>query len=285
MSYSSHRKNRATLFPIAEFALFVGPLHARRRGARGQRPRQWLALVLVVLLAGLSASGAELKQETQLAFEHYVKLSEAQIDAELARGTPFLWVDQLPAERRQVAYGDLRQGRTVIERLETRDNGQRINAPGGLIHHWIGTVFIPGATLAQALALLQDYDHQSEYYQPDIARSKILRHSGNDFVVSLRFYKKKILTSVVDGEHHIHYQPVNATREWSRSHTTSVREVVDAGKPNERLASPQDDHGYLWLMNTYWRFEQKTAAPMSNANPFRSRATSPRAWAGSWVPS
>jgi len=33
-----------------------------------------------------------------------------------------------------------------------------------MIHHWIGTVFIPGATLAQTLALEQDYDHHQEYF-------------------------------------------------------------------------------------------------------------------------
>ena len=151
----------------------------------------------------------------------------------------------------------MRDGKVVIERLETLDGGKQIEVPDGLIHHWIGTVFIPGATLAQTLAFEQDYDHQQQYFRPDVVRSKILKHDGNDFVIELRFYKKKVITTVLDTTHEVHYQPVDATHEWSRSRTTRVQEVDDAGKPDEKLEPEGHDRGFLWRMNTYWRFEEK----------------------------
>ena len=158
---------------------------------------------------------------------------------------------------REAVYRDLREGKVVIERLETLDDGKKINVPGGLIHHWIGTVFVPGATLAQVVAFEQDYDNQLQYFQPDVKRSKILRHNGSDFVVDIRFYKKKIITTVLDTTHEVHYQPVDATHEWSRSHTTRVQEVEDAGEPHEKLKREGRDNGFLWRMDTYWRFEEK----------------------------
>jgi len=88
-------------------------------------------------------------------------------------------------------------------------------------------------------------------------RSKILQRNGNDFVIDLRFYKKKIITTVIDTTHDVHYQPVDATHQWSRSHTTRVQEVEDAGKPDEKLEPEGHDRGFLWRMNTYWRFEEK----------------------------
>jgi hypothetical protein len=145
----------------------------------------------------------------------------------------------------------------VIERLETLDGGKKIQVPGGLIHHWIGTVFIPGATLAQTLALEEDYDHHQDFFRPDVTRSKVLRHEGSDFVVQLRFYKKKIITTVLDTEHHVHYRAVDSTKEWSRSYTTRIQEVVDPGESGERLEQEGHDRGFLWRMNTYWRFEEK----------------------------
>jgi hypothetical protein len=204
-----------------------------------------------------AAAAVELKSRTVEAFDHYVRLSEARMDTESAAGAPFLWVDRLPQARRGTAYAELKQGKVVIERLETLEDGKPIPVPGGLIHHWIGTVFIPGVTLEQTLALVEDYDHHQDYYRPDVMRSKILRHTGNDFLVTLRFYKKKVLTSVLDTEHEVHYTLIDRTHASSRSRTTSIREVENPGESDERLRPLGDDRGFLWRMNTYWRFEEK----------------------------
>jgi hypothetical protein len=222
------------------------------------RARRFAALALITALALPPQAGAvELKQKTVEAFDRYVQLSETRMDDESRSGTPFLSVDRLPEGRREAAHAQLRQGRIVIERLETLDGGKAIPVPNGLIHHWIGTVFIPGATLAQTLALLQDYDHHQDYYKPDVMRSMILQRSGDDFLVSLRFHKKKVLTSILDTEHEIHYFPIDATHAASRSRTTRIAEVQNAGESDEHLKPVGNDSGYLWRMNTYWRFEQK----------------------------
>jgi hypothetical protein len=126
-----------------------------------------------------------------------------------------------------------------------------------MIHHWIGTVFIPGATLAQTLALEEDYDHHQDYFRPDVMRSKILYHDGNDFTIELRLYKKKVITTVLDTEHEVHYTLVDSTHAWSRSRTTRIQEVDNAGEKDERLEPVGHDRGFLWRMNTYWRFEER----------------------------
>jgi hypothetical protein len=225
--------------------------------AWGARQRGLASLLAGILLLAVPVEAAELKPRAVEAFNRYVQLSEAQIDSEATRHEPFLWLDSLPEERRAAAYAQLHEGKVVIERLETLDGGKKINVPGGLIHHWTGTVFIPGTTLAQTLALEQDYDHHQEYFRPDVVRSKVLRHEGSDFVVQLRFHKKKIITSVLDTEHHVHYGAVDSAKAWSRSYTTRVQEVADAGESGERLEPEGHDRGFLWRMNTYWRFEEK----------------------------
>jgi hypothetical protein len=244
------------------------------RQVTGKADRLARQLVAVVLagLCGLAApaNAADLEPKTVDAFNRYVRLTEAQIDSQLARREPYLWVESLPDDRRAAAEAQLRAGEVVIERLETPDPdsgngghgrngdpGKPIIVPGGMIHHWIGTVFIPGATLAQTLALEEDYDHHQEYFRPDVMRSKILRHEGNDFTIDLRLYKKKVITTVLDTEHEVHYAPVDATHAWSRSRTTRIQEVDNAGEPDERLEPEGHDRGLLWRMNTYWRFEEK----------------------------
>jgi hypothetical protein len=220
--------------------------------------RQAAALTLAaLLLLPTPATAADLRANTLEAFNHYVERSEASMEGEAARGPGFLRVDRLPEAQRDAAHESLRQGKVAIERLETLDGGKRIAVPGGMIHHWIGTVFIPGATLAKTLELVEDYDHHQEYYKPDVMRSKILRHEGNEFLVALRFYKKRVLTSVLETQHEIHYFPLDATHATSRSRTTSIREVENAAEADEQVKPEGHDRGLLWRMNTYWRFEEK----------------------------
>lgn len=215
--------------------------------------------MLALCLAGSPANATDLEPRTVQAFDAYVKAAEAQIDAQLSRGQPYLWVESLPAESREAAEAQLRAGQVVIERLDAtgKDPDKPIPVPDGMIHHWIGTVFIPGATLSQTLALAEDYDHQQEYFRPDVMRSRILRHDGNDFTIELRLYKKKVIATVLDTEHEVHYTLVDATHAWSRSRTIRIQEVDDAGQPDEQLEPEGHDRGFLWRMNTYWRFEEK----------------------------
>jgi hypothetical protein len=213
--------------------------------------------VALILVSATPLRAADLQAQTALNYERYVALTQAQVDAELAQDGPYLWVERLPEPRRTAAETQLRDGEVVIERLETLDNGKPILVPGGMIHHWIATVFVPGATLAQTLAFMQDYDHNAEYFKPDILRSKILKHDGDDYLVEQRFYKKKIITTVIDTDEQVHYHTVDSKHAWSRAHDTRVQEVDNAGRADERLEPEGHDKGFVWKLDTFWRFEEK----------------------------
>jgi hypothetical protein len=224
----------------------------------GRHAKQALALIFAACLAlPTPASAADLQPQTARACDRYIELTTAQVNSELAQSGPYLWVERLPAAECATAEEQLRNGQLVIQRLETLDSGKPIPTPGGIIHHWIGTIFVPGATLVQTLSFMQDYDHKVEYFKPDIVRSKILRHEGDDYFVLLRFYNKKIITTVIDTDQEVHYHVVDNTHAYSRSRTTRVQEVENAGKSDEKLEAEGHDRGFMWRMNTYWRFEEK----------------------------
>jgi hypothetical protein len=220
--------------------------------------RRATAIVAVcALLSAPAAKAVDLEPAANQAYDHYVALTQQHVSRELAQLNAYLWVDQLQPVQRTADLETLKSGGLVIERLETDDNGKAITAPNGLIHHWVGTIFIPGATLDQTLAFMQDYDHKTEYFKPDVVISKILSHSGGDYTVHLRFHTKKVLTTVIDTDQTIHYQRVDATHAWSTSRTTRVQEVTNAGEKDERLEPEGHDRGFVWRMNTFWRFEEK----------------------------
>lgn len=198
-----------------------------------------------------------LRQDALGSFQLYVRMTEARNAAELERGTRILWVDSLSEPQRFETYAALKRGQVRIRRLETLDNGQKIRCPGGLIHHWVGAAFIADAKLDSVLGVLQDYDHHSQYYAPEVERSKIESHDDDHFVVFLRFRRHKVITVVLDTEHDVRYFHDSPTRAHSRSSATRIAQVENAGKPSEREKAPGDDDGFLWRMETWWRLEER----------------------------
>ena len=204
----------------------------------------FIALVLVP-----AAVCFDLKQKTRDAYDAYQSLAEKKVDAEQS-GSNFFWGDIAPRDEQ------LKQGEIIIEKAALASS-KAAKVPDGLVHHWSGFVFIPNTNLAKVLSFLEDYDHHQDYYKPEVARSKLLHHDDDHFVVYLRFAKKKVITVVLDTEHDAHYYKLDATHAYSRSHTTRVNEVENPNQPNERQKPPGVGEGYMWSMDTYWRFLER----------------------------
>jgi hypothetical protein len=209
--------------------------------------------VIGLMLSAVPAASADLQPHTIAAFDRYVRLTETRMDA----GVPFLWLDTLPEPQQHEQRDELRRGALLIERLTTREGGKNIPIPDGLVHHWVGLAFVPGTTVDEALALLQNYDRHAEIYRPAISRSKLLAREGNVFRVYLRFFMKKVITVVVNSEHEARFQRDRADRAQSRIYSTRIAEVEAPDTPAEREKPVGRDGGYLWRLYTYWRFLQR----------------------------
>jgi len=200
------------------------------------------------LLAGLpDATRVQLKPPTVEAFDKYMQAAQARFDGSL-RGGAFLWVDASPDRRRAV-----REGKILAE--PSNQSGDT-EIPDGLIHDWTGAVFVPGATLAQTLRMFEDYNNHKNIYHPEVLDSRLLSRHGGDFHVFLRVVKKQILTVVLNTEHDVRYVKLDRRRWYSKSFTTRIAEVEDPG-PNEHELPPGNDHGFLWRLNTFWKFEER----------------------------
>ncbi len=196
-----------------------------------------------------AAETVELKPETLLAYSTYIGEAEAEAGQALGGDQPFLWSDRAPERIAQ-----LRKGSTIAGFY----SGKRpIQVPEGLIHDWIGATCAAGATLQRTLALVQDYDNHKRTYHPEVIASKLIRRDGDDFQIYLRLRKKKIITVILDTDHDAHYFSLDGARWCCHSRTTRICEVEDAGKPAERIRPPDTGYGFLWRLNSYWRFAER----------------------------
>jgi hypothetical protein len=207
-----------------------------------------LRILALAAAAAALAPAAELTPKMLEAFDRYVKAAESRID-ERVRTRDYLWADGT-AERLKL----VRDGQVAVSPLIGKGDAP---LAGGLVHDWIGAVFVPGVTLAQTLASVQDYNRNKLTHKPEVIDSKLVARNGNDFRVYLRVMKKKVLTVVLDTEHDVRYFPVDATFAYSRSYSTKIAEVEDAGEPGEHALAPGKGHGFLWRLDSFWRFLER----------------------------
>ena len=194
----------------------------------------------------------ELKRETLDGYTAYIAEADASADLALREETAFLWSDGHPERARQ-----LNEGRTVVEQGPGK---QPVKVPDGLLHDWVGAIRVPGATVGNALAVVQDYGNHKNIYRPEVMDSKLLSRSGDDFEIYLRLLKKKVVTVVLDTWHAVHYGSIDARRWYCRSCTTRISEIEDVGQPKEMARLPDTGYGFLWRLYSHWRFEERDDA-------------------------
>ena len=212
---------------------------------------RWIVgLVCAFTLAGTISQAAELKQEALKSWEEYVRAADSQMQGRLGAGGTFLWVDEVPDRGRRVRAGKIlvSPGATHIPRP----------VPAGLIHDWVGAAFFPDAKLQEVMAVVRDYDHYHDFYQPSVAESKSLPAVGEDDRFSMLLVNKEVVAnSALDGEYQACYQEVDAKRWYGMATSTRVQEIRDYGHRGEKKLPPDEGSGYIWRLYSIARFEER----------------------------
>jgi len=216
-----------------------------------------LLLALAACALATPALTADLKPETLNAFNQYVSLTEARIQKQVSDPKVFLYINTLPETERGQALASLKQGNLYMTAMTTLTaSGETITVPDGLAHHWLGAVFIPGASMADVLRVAQDYDHKQDVY-PEVVRSRLISRDGNHFRVSMRFREHHVITITLDAEQDVTYTEVDPARWCIRSYSTHISQVQDAETPSEHDLPEGQGDGFLWRLDTFWRFLQQ----------------------------
>ncbi len=219
--------------------------------SRAERRRfvgAFLVAALLILAGSLTSKGAELSPETLAAWDAYVETQNARV-ADYSRATPFLWSDE-SADRLRL----LHNGETVVAPF--RENPHKV--PHGLIHHWIGAVFLPGARLAEVLSVVRDYGEYKDFYAPNVVESRALQQTDTEDTFSLRMLNKAVVARfALDADFRSRFKRLDQNKCYSVSYTTRVREVDDYGTPDEHEGPGNTGRGLIWRLYSISRFEQR----------------------------
>jgi hypothetical protein len=215
-----------------------------------------MRFIPVLIGFGLVSAGAmtgaalipvsHLEASTVALFQDYTAKFEQRVSVPFTASGK-LFIDDDPAKRK-----DYDAGKPIVEARENRD------IPNGSIHHYSGSIRVPGGTIDQVRRVMQDFSNYPIYFKPDVARG-----SGSvqpDSTPEDEHFKSRLFLTeatvwfdvAYDAQYDSHYRRIDADRWTSRSTTFSVRELQDAKRLDGSLFPEGEDHGFLWRTNNYW---------------------------------
>ena len=212
--------------------------------------------IAIIALASQAQAEAVLKAKTASDFAKYVAATEARRARDITDHGPFLDIQRQTPEQLARTMAALKRGEVFVTRGATRDaSSNEISIDGGLINHWRGTVFVPRVNLDHMLRVLQE-PQTDKHQQEEVLSSRVVSRNGDSLKVFLRLRRTKFVTVVYDTEYDVDYNRLPPDRAFSNSISTKVVEIENAGTPQERALPEGNDHGFLWRLNSYWRYKQ-----------------------------
>jgi hypothetical protein len=207
---------------------------------------------MVMMVSGAGIAAARLRPEALSGWERYVAAVEQRRAAHAHDARRFLVMDFQPdaGERRRKAL----VGELIVRPMEAHDaRGAAITVPSAKVHHWYGAVFLPGVSLDRLMATLES---EAPPAGPDVIRSAVIDRAPGSLRVFLRLRRTRIVTVVYDTVHDVRFVRNGPARASSVSIATKIAEIANPGTPRERELATEDDHGFLWRLNAYWRYEE-----------------------------
>ena len=203
-----------------------------------------------LLFLVVAANAANLQPDTLAAWEEYRDHAAKRCDARLHSPHHFLWADEDPGRLERLRNHQIEVG-------PAEGTGCK-RVPGGLIHDWIGAVFIPGVSLDQVFAVLADYGRYKFVYHPEVVEARLLSHSREQDEFSLKIVNKILFISTgVDLQCRGRTLWLGDHRAFSTSQTERVEEIRNYGSSNERTLPPDTGDGFIWRLQSFIRYEER----------------------------
>ncbi len=211
-------------------------------------------LVPLLLMSACVAGRCEVPAAATASFNAYVGKVETRLAGQHRSPNGFL------ASAARVAQTDarLRKGELIIEHLTPANEA---DVPGALLHHWRGTAFVRGATVADFERLMKNFSGYPQRFSPQVVQAQVLSpHNGripDQFRAMMRVRQHHVITVVMDTSYEVTFGQLDAQHGYSASRSTRISEIASPGTAKEHALSDGEEHGFLWRQNIYWSYEER----------------------------
>ncbi len=207
-------------------------------------------VILFLLLVPTLSNAMDLKPATLQAWDAYVRAAKVRMEERANGQRPFLWVDEKPDLLTQVRAGEVWVA--PVGGVSPR------TVPQGLIHDWIGAVFIPKAKRDEVMDILADYERYKDFYRPMVAKSKVLERTHDHEKVTLVMLQWAYsVTAAVETDNEVDIARLGTDKAYSLSASVRVQEIADYGQSNEHPLPVDHGPGYVWRTFIITRLEER----------------------------
>jgi hypothetical protein len=201
---------------------------------------------MAALLIAVGGRAADLKPETIKAWDQYVQEKKSE-------ATSFTGL--VAAKDGRDLWAELQSGRILVAPV-----GPKLprRVPSGLIHDWMGTAFIPSATILQVLAVVRDYDRYKNIYRPGVIDSNGCVATEDEDRFSLVLMNKSFFTkTALKGDYRARYFRLDDNHWYSIVESTRIQEVENYGGADACLLPEGEGSGLIWRAASITRYEAR----------------------------
>jgi hypothetical protein len=203
--------------------------------------------ILFLLLSVVPSKAAEPKRETLRAWDDYTGSVSTSVADRNSGSRPFLWVDESSETRLRVQNGKL---------LITNHDPRKV--PQGLIHHWVGVMFVPNVSLDQVMQVLNSYDRYSDIYKSLIRKTSVIEQDGDTVKLNVLAVQKAFsTTAAVETDEEIRITRPTPNRVCITANSVRIQEIANYGQPSEHAFPEARRPGYVWRALIVQRLEQR----------------------------
>ena len=149
----------------------------------------------------------------------------------------------------------VREGKPVVSKAVANTP---IAVPFGLIHDWIGVVFIANTTMDRVLPVVRDYGRYKDYYRPAVVDSKPVSLSDIEDRFSLVLSNKALFRKIaLESDYKSTRVELDRCRSYTIAQTTRIREIVDYGAAGQHTLPEDEGTGLIWRLFAVTRFEER----------------------------
>ena len=204
----------------------------------------WLVFNVSAGLAGI-----QLQPVTVQAWEKYIDSVDQRAESRAHGGSPFLWADEQPDRRVR-----LQQGEVLVMPMVGRG---MTAVPEGLIHDWIGAVYLPEMRLPRLMQFFGNYNNYSESFKPFVVKSRLLSCSSSDAEFAMTWQHNVLFVkAAIQAHFHTRYFMIDQQHGYSIGGSNEISEIANLGNKNEHVTAPDAGHGYVWRLHSVTRYQQ-----------------------------
>lgn len=208
----------------------------------------WMTLVAFLAGSGVATS-ATVTSQTLLTWQEHVDNARAELAKGLSRPDRFIRLEQDAGKRESVRSGDILAAHAP--------EGGLTAVPSGLVHHWIGAVFIGEVRASDVIAVLQNYDGYAGIYSPAVVESSLSSRAGDEFKYRLKFQNKGFgVKAKLLGDFRSEYFKLDAATGYSVTVATDLTELANAETSEERPLTTAQARVYVERIFTIVRYRE-----------------------------